>query len=736
MAPVELVVSSGPHSAGKATDDCALCDLFGAFNDQQEEEEAEATEEEEEEETTEEEGEEEAPETPTDRYVTATSNDLEWTWYEVAGVDGYRIQYSLDDDLFTEDDPIVELSATKLSYVVADLSPGVTVYLRVQSFVGSGTTRVESAWSTPVAGRTLGQTSDQPSWPDGVWPLWVTYDPPVVRADHAGELSLELLVAGDVEELFFVPFGRRPFQSSTVETWTRATRKHIAGHVVSVFKEKLPSSYVLDFLSTRRRGFFPEGELIVGDLFFARPENLHAFSDYTLRIGTIPMNLPRSRVERIGNTVQYASHVVNLRIPDFGNDRLSNQGLGTAEFPGVTSLFYEHFVDEYVSIGIGHGAMQFPKPPTAGGGFHHSVRDPVLGLGKEISDRSARYGSNGRLRGIQHYTHLSDIHSILIHEIAHTWWDFWDWEGLTGLPNLNNGHGPNLMFPGRLRGGRIIQIDGEDGFMLEERPPDEWGLVWLAEPHMLYRMGLIEAADVPEMLVFEDQDQWQNLDYGDRISGGYRRVDINDIIARHGARQGPVDREWRMAMVVVSRDRLLSEAEMNYWNFVVARQEALVGPPGEASYYQSSDGLARLYTDITPKSAPKIVNDPPLPMSNLPIDSREFPGVQLDEPLPTSIRAGDAISIAGSITHAAFGRATSMCAAWNRRDGYGRYAEVSRECVPVVGGRFSTTFTFTDGDAGIYWFSLTAYANEPEEWPGYGYWPGEILGIEITARAN
>ena len=42
MAPVELVVSSGQPSAGKATDDdCAFCDLFGAFNDQQEEEEEE-----------------------------------------------------------------------------------------------------------------------------------------------------------------------------------------------------------------------------------------------------------------------------------------------------------------------------------------------------------------------------------------------------------------------------------------------------------------------------------------------------------------------------------------------------------------------------------------------------------------------------------------------------------------------------------------------------------------------
>ena len=52
MAPVELVVSSGQHSAGKVTDDdCAFCDLFGTFNDQQGEEEDETPEEEEEAET-------------------------------------------------------------------------------------------------------------------------------------------------------------------------------------------------------------------------------------------------------------------------------------------------------------------------------------------------------------------------------------------------------------------------------------------------------------------------------------------------------------------------------------------------------------------------------------------------------------------------------------------------------------------------------------------------------------
>ncbi len=46
MVPVELVVSEGPYSAGKAAGDCDLCNLFDVFNDQQEEEEEEEEEEE------------------------------------------------------------------------------------------------------------------------------------------------------------------------------------------------------------------------------------------------------------------------------------------------------------------------------------------------------------------------------------------------------------------------------------------------------------------------------------------------------------------------------------------------------------------------------------------------------------------------------------------------------------------------------------------------------------------
>jgi hypothetical protein len=40
-----------------------------------------------------------------------------------------------------------------------------------------------------------------------------------------------------------------------------------------------------------------------------------------------------------------------------------------------------------------------------------------------------------------------------------------------------------------------------------------------------------------------------------------------------GERSGPVDTEWHRATVIVSRDRLLSQREMDYWTFAARRLE-------------------------------------------------------------------------------------------------------------------------------------------------------------------
>ena len=605
---------------------------------------------------------------------------------------------------------------------------------------------VDESDTTNNCSRSVSIAVEEPDLQAQTIPLWVTFDPPMLRADYTGELSLELLVAGDVEALFFVPFSGTPFRLSTLESWRRAVTEDFEGHLVSVFRQTLDSSYLRFFLS-RRRGFFNAEPLFVGRIFLDRPESSRARPDFFLKIQSLPVNTPRSQVRRISDTVQYASHVVNLMVPSFGNSRFEGMNLtflGRDDMQAATQKFYEHFTDDYDSLAIIPAEQHIPPlgSHTVGGGIHSHVRNPVQGLGRYVDDSSLamQLGSGGRLRGIEHFISVADISNpnLVIHEIAHNWWDFWDWNGLTGLSGMTDGsHGPDLRFPNGGFGGRTIrQLDGGEGFVIEDLPPNQWGYVRLADPTILYRMGLIGPEDVPESVVFENQGQWRSLKHGDRIEGGYRSVHISDIITRHGPRIGPVDSLWRMATLIVSRDRLLSEDEMSYLNYVVARQEQKTGPPGYPSYYQSSDGKARLYTDITPKFMPKIVNDPPLPPSEPPIDRREFPGVLLDEPLQRTIHAGDMVTVSGLITDPEMGHIETICASWNRMKRDGGYASrVKRKCATVTGGKFSADFEFRSHDAGIYSFSLYS-GNTRLEWWGYRYWPGEITGIEVVDQGT
>ena len=60
---------------------------------------------------------------------------------------------------------------------------------------------------------------------------------------------------------------------------------------------------------------------------------------------------------------------------------------------------------------------------------------------------------------------------------------------------------------------------------------------------------------------------------GTAVAGGSRRVSINDVMAAHGPRSGPVLSSLSRATIVVSRDQLLPPDEMAYWNFFSARLE-------------------------------------------------------------------------------------------------------------------------------------------------------------------
>ena len=109
------------------------------------------------------------PATPANLRVTDRGEGyVEWTWDEVEGAGGYDVQYSLDDERFTDQDATAEVAATETSYRLENLAADMDVYLRVRSFAGSGADRLESGWSTHSTGMTVAPPPMAPATPTGL----------------------------------------------------------------------------------------------------------------------------------------------------------------------------------------------------------------------------------------------------------------------------------------------------------------------------------------------------------------------------------------------------------------------------------------------------------------------------------------------------------------------------------------------------------------------------------------
>ena len=110
----------------------------------------------------------------------------------------------------------------------------------------------------------------------------------------------------------------------------------MAGRLVSVFHPEWPARLLRRRLRFSRWGV-DEPELFWGRLLVPGTDG----ETHRVSPSIVPPNIPASPVVRIDDRVQYASHVVNLRDPDFGvgGERTLNQY-------EIVRRFYEHFAAE------------------------------------------------------------------------------------------------------------------------------------------------------------------------------------------------------------------------------------------------------------------------------------------------------------------------------------------------------------------------------------------------------
>jgi hypothetical protein len=203
-------------------------------------------------------------------------------------------------------------------------------------------------------------------------------------------------------------------------------------------------------------------------------------------------------------------------------------------------------------------------------------------------DAGRALGSATRLKGLIHFPidGLFDLaETSCIHEIGHQWMSFLKLAALRrGQPHWPLGDVAYGIMGWSPPGGQGMEFP----FALVPQPNGDY-LVQGAPAATefndleLYLMGLVPKEEVRPHFVFDNQDQASELRPGGTLRGPVTRFTIDDVIAAEGGPRLPApaeaQKEFRLATIVLSKDRLLSAAEMAFFDHLAARGEATTELP-------------------------------------------------------------------------------------------------------------------------------------------------------------
>ncbi|HEY7286407.1 MAG TPA: hypothetical protein VH497_13240 [Vicinamibacterales bacterium] len=548
-------------------------------------------------------------------------------------------------------------------------------------------------------------------------------DPPLIAADYTGAITLRRFsVVGDFPTIEFRREDPDVLEGRS-ETWTRLTSRAVNGQLVSVFEPSWDAAELARSLTRRRIGF---------DIPFIYWGAVQAPGDAKryvyLRMAIA--GVPSSDVVRVNDQVQFASDVVNIVVPNFDEARVV-AGSSGFDVPAASRMFYTYFADAYDVL-----AFTSASTPVADfGAFHRNVRNAVSGLNISRFDQSALYGSHGVLQGVEVYaddtiTRYQDTN----HEMAHQWLSNFDWPKIASITRA--GHEPSSHSPlwtgGETLIGAVLLGDRRvksvtEGYDIERTPaPAHY------HPIELYAMGLKPASDVPDFAVFTNQGQFDSdssmsPDPGTHLKDDVTPVSINDVVRVHGFRQGPAPSAWRRATVIVSRENLVSRAEMDYWNFFAQRlsdhsHESRATVDNFASFNRATQNGVTLSTHIVPldrDAVEQLIN----------IDTPSFGGtsvrgITFSSPIPTRFAVGEQVTLAGHVTAADRSDFDQlMLGFWQ----VGASTPTRFTSTVSRAGDFAVTIRFSDSDRGRY--TLAAYLF----WPNSGsqYPRGSLSTISV-----
>lgn len=292
---------------------------------------------------------------------------------------------------------------------------------------------------------------------------------------------------------------------------------------------------------------------------------------HNLNVNVLDRTMPAVSVNSVKRDTQVSTHVVNIRYDDLY--------LGSEVPPNVTREFYRSFPDRYDFLAV---VEQVRSPHNR---FPLIVRNDTEGIGLATFDNGKTYGSRNDLEGIIHYP-IDSFYDLAetanLHEIGHRWAVYirhhmldpssphWPLSDLAhGIMGLASPSGAAFFFPWKLT--EVVA----DRFACQYEPTRMFNDL------ELYLMGLLPPSEVSEHYVFHN-DRQTCTDSSPILEGPTSRVRIDDLIASNGARVPRVadsPKHFRIATLVLSKDRLLTAEEMAFFDYMAARGEAVAPLP-------------------------------------------------------------------------------------------------------------------------------------------------------------
>ena len=370
--------------------------------------------------------------------------------------------------------------------------------------------------------------------------VWYKWDPMAVRTNRTADVPFTMLTSGAVSaaRLDYTNGGSITMTQFSPGLWTAS----------------VPAAKVLDGYTSANVNHNTVGFV---RLLGSSGQTLSSLNSI---IQVADDRVPAVTIRNLPSSARATPRILNLYRP----------GIDPNAVQSAVQQFYGYYHDDYDFV-----MVVFTEPSYPQNRYHFAVRNDVSGIGQPLFNNSTMYGSAGKLLGITVYP-IDDFfdggETAFSHELGHQWIMF------LKNPSLQPGpHWPpstmargimGFNIPGSSVGGdfpwQVTAVTATTARTTASTTTQEFS------DFDLYLMGFIPASQVSPGIVLQ----------GTACDGCVvpsSPITIGDVIAANGVRAPDwltSKKAFRIATVVISRDRLLNDDEMAVLEYFAARGES------------------------------------------------------------------------------------------------------------------------------------------------------------------